>query len=171
MNSILNKVIYGYHIVTALKPGDELKTRERDYIAAGTVNWLTQISFEPAMFAVAIGMKADLNETIDYSKHFTIHPIAVGQEDWIKKFSNKSVIENGKINGISFQKKDHALILPSSLGYITCKLERSFNNGDHTLHIGSVVDHHTSDEERSPICTKDSNFQPFSRYKKSDAEV
>ncbi|WP_020538327.1 flavin reductase family protein [Lewinella cohaerens] len=155
MQILLNKLIYGHYIVTALKPGDELKTREKDYLAAGTVNWLSQLSFEPPMIGVAIGLKAELNETIDYSEHFTVHLLKEGQEDWIEKFSGNSQIAEGKINGVPFIKKDHALILEGTLGYFTCKVERSINNGDHTLHIGTVISTNVVAGNSQPICSKE----------------
>jgi len=167
MNSIFNKLTYGYYIVTALKSGDELKTREKDYLAAGTVNWVTQLSFAPPMMGVAIGQMADLNETIDYSKHFTIHILSEEQKDWIKKFSGDSIIEAGKINGVPYEKKENALILPGTIGYITCKVEKSVNNGDHTFHIGRVVAHDLDQNEKDPFCTKEQAPQ----YSPEKAEV
>lgn len=68
----MKKMTYGYSVVTALKAGDEMKTRDEDYIAAGTINWAMQTSFELPILAVAVGQKSHLNETIDYSSHFTL---------------------------------------------------------------------------------------------------
>jgi flavin reductase (DIM6/NTAB) family NADH-FMN oxidoreductase RutF len=167
MNSILQKLTYGYYIVTALKPADELKTREKDYLAAATVNWITQLSFDPPMIGVAVGLKADVNETIDYSNHFTIHVLSKKQKDWIEKFSEESTVKDNRINGIPFEKKDHALILPGTIGHITCKLEKSMNNGDHTFHIGRIVDHQLNEEDAAPYCTK----EQAPRYRKEKAEV
>ncbi|PHN06540.1 flavin reductase family protein [Flavilitoribacter nigricans] len=155
IDQVIQKFTYGHYIVTALKPGDELKTREKDYIAAGTVNWLTQLSFEPPMIGVAIGQKSDLNETIDYSQHFTVHLLGPDQKGWIERFSGDSKIEDGRINGVPFEKQDHALILEDTLGYLICKLEKSTNTGDHTLHIGQVIKATLFNEDQAPICTKD----------------
>jgi len=167
MKELFEKLTYGYYIVTALKPGDELKTRDKDYIAAGTANWVSQLSFDPPMFGVAIGLKADLNETIDYSKHFTIHILSEGQKELIQEFAGKSVIEDGKINGIPFEKKDHALVLHNTIGHFTCKVEKSINNGDHTLHIGEVVATHKDNIDAKPICTKEQ--RPIYTPEKADA--
>jgi flavin reductase (DIM6/NTAB) family NADH-FMN oxidoreductase RutF len=109
------------------------------------------------MIGVAIGLKAELNETIDYSEHFTVHLLKEGQEDWIEKFAHDSKIADGKINGVPFTKKDHALILKGTLGYITCKVEKSVNNGDHTFHIGTVIDTHLEDAASQPICSKETS--------------
>lgn len=167
MQSILNKLTYGYYIVTALKPGNELKTRKKDYLAAGTVNWLSQLSFEPPMVGVAIGQQSHLNETIDYSKHFTVHLLGPDQKEWIKRFAGDSTVENGKINGIPFEKRDHALVLKDTIGFLTCRLEKSTNIGDHTLHIGQVITSELFDEHTLPLCTKDQ----ASTYTKEKAKL
>ncbi len=151
----MKRLTYGHYIVTAIKKGEELKTRDKDYIAAGTINWVTQLSFEPPMIGVAIDLNADLNETIDYSEKFTIHILSQNQKDWVKKFAKESTIDNGKINGITFEKKDDVLILPDTIGYIECSLEKSINNGDHTLHIGKVIAAKNSNSNAIPLCTKD----------------
>ncbi len=167
MKSILEKLTYGYYIVTARKPAEELKTREKDYLAAATVNWITQLSFDPPMVGVAVGMKADLNETIDYSQHFTIHVLSEAKKDWIEKFSGDSKVKDRMINDVPFEKEDHALILPGTIGHITCKLEKSINNGDHTFHIGRVIDHKLNEEDIAPYCTK----EQAPRYRPDEAEV
>lgn len=167
IDAVIQKFTYGHYIVTALKPGNELKTREKDYLAAGTVNWLTQLSFDPPMVGVAIGQKADLNETIDYSRHFTIHLLGPDQKGWIERFSGDSVIENGRINGVDFRKDDHAMILEGTLGYLVCKLENSSNTGDHTFHIGKVIKAELFDEGSAPICTKDQ----APKYTEAEAET
>ncbi|MEM9888397.1 MAG: flavin reductase family protein [Bacteroidota bacterium] len=156
-NQILQQLTYGYYVLTALKSGDELKTRDKDYIAAGTINWLTQVSFEPPMVAVAVALDADLNETIDYSEHFTVHILAEPQADWIKKFAKDSIIENGTINGVPFKKEQEELILEGTVGYFTCKIDKnkSLTIGDHTMHFGEVIRTHLNDSQLRPICTKE----------------
>jgi flavin reductase (DIM6/NTAB) family NADH-FMN oxidoreductase RutF len=168
-NQILQKLTYGYYVVTALKPGEELKTRQKDFIAAGTINWLTQVSFEPAMVAIAVEMQSDLNETIDHSQHFTIHILTSAQEDWIEKFGGDSTIEDGKINGVDYLIKDNELILHGTIGHFTCKIDKnkSVSAGDHTVHIGEVVSVHIENESASPICTKEKKSQ----YKPSSASA
>lgn len=144
MNNTLNRMVYGHYILTALKEADDLKTREKDYIAAGTVNWATQVSFEPPMVAVAVGQQSDLNETIDYSERFTLHLLGDEHKDMIMAFGSGSEVKGNKINGVPFSKKDGDLILDDSAGYITCKVVKSENVGDHTIYFGEVVRHETT---------------------------
>lgn len=141
MIDILRKMTYGHYILTALKEGDDLKTRNKDYIAAGTINWASQVSFTPSIVAVAVEHNSDLNETIDYSEHFTLHLLGQENEDMIKKFATKSEIEEDKINGVPFTRKDGEVIFENTVGYVTCKLRESVNVGDHRVHFGEVVKH------------------------------
>jgi len=139
MKSLDNKFTYGHYILTALKKGDNLKTRDKDYIAAGTVNWVSQVSFSPKIFSIAVAQQSDLNETIDYSKHFTLHLLSEENEHYIKVFSSKSDIKENTINDIPFKKVDGEVILPNTIGYLTCKVLKSENIGDHTIYYGEVI--------------------------------
>lgn len=80
-----------------------------------------------------------MNETIDYSEHFTIHLLSKNYEAYVKKFDEKSTIENGKINGIPFNKRNGQAIIEDTLGYITCKVMKSLNVGDHIVYFGEII--------------------------------
>jgi flavin reductase (DIM6/NTAB) family NADH-FMN oxidoreductase RutF len=139
--------------MTALKKADKLKTREEDYIDAGTVNWVSQVSFSPLVISVAVGQKSDLNETIDYSKHFTIHLLSEDHKEYAKKFGMKSHIENNKINGVPFKKQNDQAIIEDTIGYLSCKVVKSLNVGDHTVYFGEVIYEVVQKDEKA-LCTK-----------------
>jgi flavin reductase (DIM6/NTAB) family NADH-FMN oxidoreductase RutF len=72
ISEALRKITYGYYILTTRKSAEQLSTRDQDYIAAGTVCWVTQVSFEPHMVMVAVEKTSDLNETIQKSRVFAL---------------------------------------------------------------------------------------------------
>lgn len=154
MQELLKKMTYGHYVLTALKKGAEMETRDQDYIAAGTINWASQVSFEPPMVAVAVGQKSDLNETIDYSGYFTLHLLSEDQKDFIEKFGKETEVKDGKINGAPYRREDDELILEDSLGYLKCDLKKSVNVGDHTIHFGEVMQV-KQEADKKPICTMD----------------
>ena len=158
MSKIIEKFTYGHYILTALKKSEDLETRDKDYIAAGTLNWAAQVSFSPQMIAVAVGQKSDLNETIDYSGHFTIHLLSDQHRDHVNKFSQKSTIENGKINGVDFEKKHDQAILKDSLGYLVCRVKESMNTGDHRTYFGEVIHEQLNGDEKA-LCTNHLSLQ------------
>lgn len=158
MSKLLQKLTYGHYILTALKEGDDLKTRDSDYIAAGTVNWASQVSFEPEMLAVAVGKMSDLNETIDYSGKFTLHLLQKSQKDLVEKFGSKTEVEGDRVNGVPFTKENGELILENTIGYITCKVTETVNVGDHTIHFGEVVKQRMQNDAE-PLCTMELKTQ------------
>lgn len=152
MSELSKQMTYGYYILTALKKADNLKTREKDYVAAGTVNWVSQVSFSPEILSVAVGQASDLNETIDYSGHFTVHILSKDHKEYVQKFASKSTIDDGKINGVPFQKKNEQAIVERTLGYMTCKVVNSMNMGDHRVYFGGVIQHELH-EDKEALCT------------------
>jgi flavin reductase (DIM6/NTAB) family NADH-FMN oxidoreductase RutF len=166
MEKLAHKFTYGYYILTALKKADHLKTREKDYIVAGTVNWATQVSFSPKIFSVAVAQQSDLNETIDYSEHFTLHVLSGDNKSHIKTFAEKSSIEDGKINGVPFKKKNGEAMIENTIGHVTCKVLKSENIGDHTIYFGEVIDE-VLENDIEPICTAHVPIE----YSKEKAEI
>ncbi|HKK88486.1 MAG TPA: flavin reductase family protein [Saprospiraceae bacterium] len=138
MNKALQKLSNGYYILTAVKPGEELKTRDKDYIAAGIVNWVSQISFEPLQIVVSVRVDSHLNETIDYSTSFTLHVLSEKQKDLINKFSADSEVTNEHINGVPYSFKNGQIMFDDAIARIECTLNQSVRAGDHTLQIGEV---------------------------------
>ncbi len=70
ISSALKKITYGFYIVTTRKDSEEMSTRDRDFVAAGTVSWVSQASFEPSLVTVAVKKQTDLHETIEKSRIF-----------------------------------------------------------------------------------------------------
>lgn len=166
MSKLTHKFTYGYYILTALKKSENLETRDKDYIAAGTVNWVSQVSFSPEVVSVSVGQKSDLNETINYSDHFTIHLLSEDHKEYVKKFGIKSTIEDGKINGVPFTKQNDQVIIEDTLGYLTCKVVGSQNVGDHTVYFGEVINEEIHKDKKA-LCT----MQLPTEYTKDKAEV
>lgn len=150
----LQKLSYGQYIVTSVKDADEMTTRDKDYIAAGTINWITQTSFEPPILAMAVDHTSDLQETIEKSREFTVHILGEGHEDLIDKFAKDSEITEKTINGIPFTRDENdQIILDQSLGYITCKAVESISSGDHTLYLSKVL-HFEDMDAGEPLTTQ-----------------
>jgi hypothetical protein len=139
MNNVLDKITYGHFIATALKPGEEMKSQRHDYIAAGTMNWVSQVAFKPATMMIAVGKSTDLNETIEYSGHFSLHLLGEMQSELIEPFAHKSEITAETINGIPYQIADNELIIKDAVGVVVCKVLQSVDAGDHVVYFGSVV--------------------------------
>lgn len=157
--NILQKLSYGQYILTTVKNSEEMSTRSMDYIAAGSVNWAMQTSFEPPMIAVAVKIDSDLQETIEKSRQFTLHLLAEGQRDLIETFASKSTITDKTINGIPYDRDaNDQVILDNTLGFITCSVNNSISSGDHTLYLANVINVDAMDAG-NPLTTENAALQ------------
>ncbi len=141
----LKKITYGFYILTTRKNAEELSTRSTDYIAAGTVCWVSQVSFNPPMVMVAVRKDSDLNETIQKSCVFAINYIGSANEALIDPFSHKTDVNDeegiNRLNGYTFEDgvTGSPLITACPVA-IECQLADSLTpKGDHVIFVGEVV--------------------------------
>lgn len=158
MQELLKKMTYGYYVVTAIRVGSEGEVLDEENIAAATVNWASQVSFEPVMLAISIEEDSHLNEIIDYSGYFTVHLLADDHKEYIEKFAGKTKVENGKINGVPFNLEDGEVVIEGALGYIKCELKESVRAGDHTLQVGEALEVKMLKDKKA-ICTMELPIQ------------
>ena len=154
------------YILTAAKPAREMQTRSHPYLAAGTVQWVSQLAFEPLLIGVSVGIYSHLNETIDHNGSFTLHLLEdkPSHREAVHLFSRDSKIEENTINGWPYTLKDRALIF-EDLAYYHCQLLESYRLGDHTLHVGAVSEFQEPKENWQPLHTAnlDFNYSPDSQ--------
>jgi len=109
-------------------------------VAASTVNWVTQASFEPPL--VAVGVKADsgAHSIIKESKTFVLNILGKGQESLAFSFFKPVEREGNSIGGEPFSSgASGAPILSNAQAFLECKLVETTEIGDHSLFIGEVV--------------------------------
>jgi flavin reductase (DIM6/NTAB) family NADH-FMN oxidoreductase RutF len=158
MDAILKKLSYGHYIVTARKPAKDMTTRQADYLAAGTVSWAMQTSFEPPMMAVALKINSDLHETIEKSRRFAVHVLTSGQDHLVKSFAQHSEITADTINGIPYTIDDKGLpLFEEVVGSIDCKVEETLRSGDHMICLGKV-EQTTVNRDVQPLATSQSDY-------------
>lgn len=152
---VLEKITYGFHIVTTRADSSELSTRAKDYIAAGTVSWVMQSSFNPPMITIAINKNADLNETIPKAGAFAITILGKEDKAMVDDFAKDSTIRKDQtINGYDFLNGEEtgAPVLQRGIGYLECKLsDQVKTEGDHILFIGEVVNNRLRKPEHLPL--------------------
>lgn len=129
----LRMIPYGLFVLTAEKPGGE--------IAAATVNWVTQASFEPPL--VAIGVKADSHAhgIIKETKAFALNVLGKGQQATAYTFFKPAEKKGNTISGEAYRAgRTGAPILANAAAYVECTLETTVEMGDHSIFVGKVVD-------------------------------
>jgi flavin reductase (DIM6/NTAB) family NADH-FMN oxidoreductase RutF len=130
----LRMIPYGIYVLTA-KNGDE--------VAAATVNWVTQTSFDPPL--VAIGVKADSGPlaALKAAGAFALNICGKGQQGMAFGFFKPAELEGEKISGEPFHPgSTGSPILENTPASVECKVVEIVEKGDHHVVIGEVVDAH-----------------------------
>ena len=135
----LRMIPYGLYVLT----GESKDGR----VAASTVNWVTQASFEPPL--VAVGVKADsgAHEVIKQARAFTLNVLGKGQQALAFAFFKSLEREGNSIGGEPFSLgKLGSPILGNAAAFLECSLVDTLERGDHSLFLGEVVDAGVSSE-------------------------
>jgi flavin reductase (DIM6/NTAB) family NADH-FMN oxidoreductase RutF len=129
----LRMIPYGLYVLT----GEAKDGR----VAASTVNWLTQASFEPPL--VAIGVKADsgAHEVILETRAFAVNILGKGQDSLAFTFFKSLERDGNSIGGEPFAPgKLGAPILDAAAAFLECSLVDTLQKGDHSIFLGEVVE-------------------------------
>lgn len=103
--------------------------------------WVTRISADPVLVAVAIWQKNLTHAFIKGSQNFAINVLAEGQQELGRKFGRCSGRTVDKFAGVPYRPgHTGSPILQEALAYLDCRVifEKTF--GDHTLFVGEVVE-------------------------------
>lgn len=129
-----------HFVITALMPGEQLKTRSEDYQAVQVVDNVAQISADPLLITCAVPLLSNVNETMDYSGHFVIHPLTPEEyQRWGQALDGSPDFSDHHINGVPCQKTKKALVLKNEMGQLHCEVKNSWTMGDSTLYVGRVT--------------------------------
>lgn len=158
LDQALKQLTYGFYLLATRADGDDLRTRDQDWVSAGTVSWATQSSFEPPLITVAIQKDSNLNETIQQSQAFSLTVLGQSEENLIERFAGQSKVDysNNAVNGISYREgQTGAPILDCGVATLECSLVDALTtSGDHLLFVGRVENAFVNNNDE-PICEKD----------------
>jgi flavin reductase (DIM6/NTAB) family NADH-FMN oxidoreductase RutF len=129
----LRMIPYGLYVLTAAHPDGR--------VAAATVNWVTQASFEPPL--VAVGVKADshAHALIKDTKAFALNVLGKGQQAVAFTFFKPAERQGQTLSGEPFRPgTTGAPLLANASAFVECTLEATVEKGDHSLFVGKVVD-------------------------------
>jgi flavin reductase (DIM6/NTAB) family NADH-FMN oxidoreductase RutF len=128
----LRMIPYGMYVLTAA---------HGDKVAAASVNWVTQTSFEPPLVAVGVKTDSHAHALIKDSKAFVLNVLGKGQQALAYTFFKPAERQGQTISGEAFRAGvTGAPILASTPAFIECTLHGSVEGGDHSLFVGKVVD-------------------------------
>jgi flavin reductase (DIM6/NTAB) family NADH-FMN oxidoreductase RutF len=130
----LRMIPYGLYVLTA-KGSD-------GQVAAATINWVTQVSFKPAL--IAIGVKADsgAHAIIEATREFVLNCLGKDGKGAAFAFFKPTVVEGNKLSGEPFS--DGAVVkapvLDNCPAHVECKVTDVIKRGDHTVFVAEVVE-------------------------------
>jgi flavin reductase (DIM6/NTAB) family NADH-FMN oxidoreductase RutF len=129
----LRMIPYGLYVLTSESSDGT--------VAASTVNWVTQASFEPPL--VVVGVKADsgAHAVIKQSGSFALNVLGKAQQSLAFAFFKPAEREGNTIAGEAFSSgKSGAPILGSAAAFLDCSLTDTVERGDHSIFVGEVID-------------------------------
>ena len=135
---------YGIYVLT---------TRFEETINGMIASWVSQISYDPPLFMVAIHPNRYSHELLAQSGFFALHIISREHKHLLTRFKGPAAKE--KFEAIAWEYGVTGCpILQDCIGCLECRVTQSLVPGNHTLFIGEVVNA-VFNAERTPLCTLD----------------
>lgn len=129
----LRMIPYGLYVLTA-ESGDGM-------VAAATVNWVTQASFEPPLVVVGVKTDSSAYSVIKASAAFALNVLGKGQQSLAFTFFKPTTRDGDTLSGQPFRRgSTGAPLLETTAAFVECKLLDAVERGDHAIMVGQVVD-------------------------------
>jgi flavin reductase (DIM6/NTAB) family NADH-FMN oxidoreductase RutF len=108
-----------------------------------TLNWATQLAFEPKLLGIGVEATALSHELIREGRVFSLCLIAREDRAIVRKFTKPVEVDEAArtLNGFGFHDGvSGAPILDLAVGYLDCEVRQEVPCGQHTLFVGEIVD-------------------------------
>jgi len=118
-----------------------------------TANFVTQVSFDPKLIAVAVEKEALTRELIAGGGVFTVNVVDREDRAIVRKFTKPVEVDDAAhtLNELDFHDgRTGAPVLDQALAFVECEVRQTVDTGDHTLFIGEVVDAGFQKPEETP---------------------
>jgi flavin reductase (DIM6/NTAB) family NADH-FMN oxidoreductase RutF len=119
-----------------------------------TLNWATQLAFEPKLLGVAIDREAYTHELIEAGGVFSLCVIDREDRAIVRKFTKPVEVDlaAGTLNGFAVHTRTTgAPVLDQAAAFIDCVVREGVATGDHTLFVGEIVDCGFLKDETIPV--------------------
>lgn len=108
-----------------------------------TLNWATQLSFDPKLLGISVERTAFTHELIEAGGVFSLCVIDREDRAIVRKFSKPVEVDlaASTLNGFAFHTvATGAPILDQAAAFLDCVVRERVVTGDHTLFVGEVID-------------------------------
>jgi flavin reductase (DIM6/NTAB) family NADH-FMN oxidoreductase RutF len=119
-----------------------------------TVNWFSQVSFEPKLVAVSVEVTAFTHELLLEGGVFCVNLLSVEDRAVVRKFTKPVEVDLAAhtMNGFAFHDgTTGAPVLDIAVAWVDCEVRQQVELGGHTLFVGEVVDAGFQADEETPV--------------------
>jgi len=119
-----------------------------------TLNWATQMSFDPKLLGISVEKEAFTHELIAAGGVFSVCIIDREDRAIVRKFTKPVDVDTAAqtLNGFPYRDGvTGAPILTQAVAYLECDVRQSVDVGGHTLFIGEIVDAGFAQAEDTPV--------------------
>ena len=119
-----------------------------------TLNWATQLSFDPKLLGVAVEDAAFTHELITEGGVFSLNILDREDRAIVRKFTKPVEVDVDAmtLNEIPFHNgATGAPVLDQAVAYVECEVRQSVDVGGHTLFIGEIVAAVFQKDEATPV--------------------
>lgn len=130
---VLRSIVYGLYA---------LAVRDDGGAHAMTVNWVTQVSFEPPMIAVAVENESRSLPLLRRERAFALSVLPTGARQLAGKLGRSSANVPDKLAGVPHHPApaSGAAVLDDATGWLDCRVTAELAAGDHVLMVAEVVE-------------------------------
>jgi flavin reductase (DIM6/NTAB) family NADH-FMN oxidoreductase RutF len=119
-----------------------------------TLNWATQVSFEPKLVAISVEKEAFTHELVASAGVFSLCILDREDRAVVRKFTKPVEVDlvARTLNGFPYvDGATGAPVLTQSAAYLDCRVHQAVDCGGHTLFLGEVVDAGFLKAEETPV--------------------
>ena len=119
-----------------------------------TLNWATQLAFEPKLLGISVEQAALTHELIEAGGVFSVCIIDREDRAIVRKFTKPVEADLGAstLNGFAVHTRaTGAPVLDQAAAFVDCVVRDRVVVGDHTLFIGEIVDSGFLKDEGTPV--------------------
>ncbi len=119
-----------------------------------TINWVSQVSFEPKLVAVSVEVTAYTHELVSEGGVFSVNLVDREDRAIVRRFTKPVEVdlEARTLNGFPFHDGlSGAPILDQAVAFVDCRVHQQVGAGGHTVFLGEVVDAGFQKAEDTPV--------------------
>ena len=108
-----------------------------------TLNWATQVSFDPKLVGIGVEKPALTHELVSAGGVFSLCTVAREDRAIVRKFTKPVGVDEDTrtMNGFDYvEAVTGAPILAAAPAYLDCEVRQAVDVGNHTFFIGEVLD-------------------------------